>query len=321
MVDVPLWGWIAFIALILALLALDLGVFHRKAHVVEMKEAGLWVAFWVSLSLLFGVFLWYIEGHEAGLQYFTGYLIELSLSADNMFVFVLIFTAFAVPAQYQHRVLYYGILGALLMRGAMILGGAWLISQFHWILYLFGAFLVFTGIRMFLEKEEREVDVENNIAIRLVSRFAPIVPRYFEQRFFVRIDGKRYATPLIVVLVLVEITDLMFAIDSIPAIFAVTRDPFIVFSSNVFAILGLRSMYFLLAGLVRRLAYLRYGLAFILSYIGVKMLIQDFYKIPTALSLGIVIVTLVISIVVSLLLAERRAARPVTEVQSTRESQ
>lgn len=314
MVEVPLWGWFAFIGLILVLLALDLGVFHRKAHVIEMKEAGLWVSFWISLSLLFGVFLWYIAGHEAGLQYFTGYLIELSLSADNMFVFVLIFTAFAVPAQYQHRVLYYGILGALLMRGAMILGGAWLIKEFHWVLYLFGAFLVFTGIRMLLEREEREVDVENNIAIRLVSRFAPIVPRYFEQRFFVRIDGKRYATPLIVVLVLVELTDLMFAIDSIPAIFAVTRDPFIVFSSNVFAILGLRSMYFLLAGLVRRLAYLRYGLAFILSYIGVKMLIQDFYKIPTAVSLGIVIVTLAISVVVSLLLAERRLVRHYAKV-------
>lgn len=319
MVEVPLWGWFAFIGLILLLLALDLGVFHRKAHVVEMKEAGLWVAFWVSLSLLFGIFLWYIEGHEAGLQYFTGYLIELSLSADNMFVFVLIFTAFAVPAQYQHRVLYYGILGALLMRGAMILGGAWLIKEFHWILYLFGAFLVFTGIRMLVEREERQVDVENNIAIRIVSRFAPIVPRYFEQRFFVQIDGKRYATPLIVVLVLVELTDLMFAIDSIPAIFAVTRDPFIVFSSNVFAILGLRSMYFLLAGLVRRLAYLRYGLAVILSYIGVKMLIQDLYKIPTAVSLGIVIVTLAISVVVSLLLAERRLVRHHAEVTRANE--
>lgn len=319
MVEVPLWGWFAFIGLILVLLALDLGVFHRKAHVVEMKEAGLWIAFWVSLSLLFGIFLWFIEGHEAGLQYFTGYLIELSLSADNMFVFVLIFTAFAVPAQYQHRVLYYGILGALLMRGAMILGGAWLIKEFHWILYLFGAFLVFTGIRMLLEREEREVDVENNIAIRIVSRFAPIVPRYFEQHFFVRIDGKRYATPLIVVLVLVELTDLMFALDSIPAIFAVTHDPFIVFSSNVFAILGLRSMYFLLAGLVRRLAYLRYGLAFILSYIGVKMLIQDFYKIPTVVSLGIVIVTLAISVVVSLLLAERRLVRHHAEVTQANE--
>ncbi len=319
MVEVPLWGWFAFIGLILVLLALDLGVFHRKAHVVEMKEAGLWIAFWVSLSLLFGIFLWFIEGHEAGLQYFTGYLIELSLSADNMFVFVLIFTAFAVPAQYQHRVLYYGILGALLMRGAMILGGAWLIKEFHWILYLFGAFLVFTGIRMLVEREEREVDVENNIAIRIVSRFAPIVPRYFEQHFFVRIDGKRYATPLIVVLVLVELTDLMFALDSIPAIFAVTRDPFIVFSSNVFAILGLRSMYFLLAGLVRRLAYLRYGLAFILSYIGVKMLIQDFYKIPTVVSLGIVIVTLAISVVVSLLLAERRLVRHHAEVTQANE--
>ncbi|MDW7982215.1 MAG: TerC family protein [Thermomicrobium sp.] len=319
MVEIPLWGWFAFIGLILGLLALDLGVFHRKAHVVEMKEAGMWVALWVSLSLLFGVFLWYRAGHEAGLQYFTGYLIELSLSADNMFVFVLIFTAFAVPAQFQHRVLYYGILGALIMRLAMILGGAWLIKEFHWILYIFGAFLVFTGIRMLMEREEREVDVENNIAIRLVSRFFPIVPRYFEQRFFVRLDGRLYATPLIVVLVLVELSDLMFAIDSIPAIFAVTRDPFIVFSSNAFAILGLRSMYFLLAGLVRRLAYLRYGLAVILSYIGVKMLIQDFYKIPTAISLGIVIAILAISIVVSLLLAERRLVRQPAEITQSHE--
>ncbi len=303
---VPLWAWVLFVGFILVLLAIDLGIFHRRAHAVSMKEAGVWVAVWVSLSLLFGLGVWLVEGPEPGLQFFTGYLIELSLSADNMFVFVLIFTAFAVPAAYQHRVLFYGILGALIMRASMILGGAWLIHQFHWILYLFGAFLVFTGIRMALEREEKEVDVENNIAIRLVSRFAPILPQYRRERFVVREAGRLYATPLLVVLVLVELTDLAFALDSIPAIFAVTRDPFIVFTSNVFAILGLRSMYFLLANLVQRLVYLRLGLAFILSFIGAKMLIADFYKIPTLVSLAVVITTLLISVVASLVAVERR---------------
>ena len=311
---VPLWVWILFVAFILVLLAIDLGVFHRRAHAVSMKEAGVWVSVWVTLSLLFGLGVWLVRGPEPGLQFFTGYLIELSLSADNMFVFVLIFTAFAVPAAYQHRVLFYGILGALVMRASMILGGAWLIHQFHWILYLFGAFLVFTGIRMALEREEKEVDVENNIAIRLVSRFAPIVPQYRGEHFLVREGGRLFATPLLVVLVLVELTDLAFAVDSIPAIFAVTRDPFIVFTSNVFAILGLRSMYFLLANLVQRLIYLRLGLAVILTFVGVKMLIADFYKIPTVLSLGVVITTLLIAIVASLIVAERRGvARPVAE--------
>jgi len=311
---VPLWVWILFVAFILVLLAIDLGVFHRRAHAVSMKEAGVWVSVWVTLSLLFGLGVWLVRGPEPGLQFFTGYLIELSLSADNMFVFVLIFTAFAVPAAYQHRVLFYGILGALVMRASMILGGAWLIHQFHWILYLFGAFLVFTGIRMALEREEKEVDVENNIAIRLVSRFAPIVPQYRGEHFLVREGGRLFATPLLVVLVLVELTDLAFAVDSIPAIFAVTQDPFIVFTSNVFAILGLRSMYFLLANLVQRLIYLRLGLAVILTFIGVKMLIADFYKVPTVLSLGVVITTLLITIVASLIVAERRGvARRVAE--------
>lgn len=315
---VPLWAWILFVAFILVLLAIDLGVFHRRAHAVSMKEAGVWVSVWVTLSLLFGLGMWLARGPEPGLQFFTGYLIELSLSADNMFVFVLIFTAFAVPAAYQHRVLFYGILGALVMRASMILGGAWLIHQFHWILYLFGAFLVFTGIRMALEREEKEVDVENNIAIRLVSRFAPIVPQYRGEHFLVRERGRLFATPLLVVLVLVELTDLAFAVDSIPAIFAVTQDPFIVFTSNVFAILGLRSMYFLLANLVQRLIYLRLGLAVILTFIGVKMLIADFYKVPTVLSLGVVIATLLISIVASLVAAERRGvARPLVEASGT----
>uniref|UniRef100_A0A831WYT5 TerC family protein n=1 Tax=Thermorudis peleae TaxID=1382356 RepID=A0A831WYT5_9BACT len=311
---VPLWAWILFVAVILVLLAIDLGVFHRRAHAVSMKEAGIWVSVWVTLSLLFGIGVWLVRGPEPGLQFFTGYLIELSLSADNMFVFVLIFTAFAVPAAYQHRVLFYGILGALVMRASMILGGAWLIQQFHWILYLFGAFLVFTGIRMALEREEKEVDVENNIAIRLVSRFAPIVPQYRGEHFLVREGGRLVATPLLVVLVLIELTDLAFAVDSIPAIFAVTQDPFIVFTSNVFAILGLRSMYFLLANLVQRLVYLRLGLAVILTFIGVKMLIADFYKLPTVLSLGVVITTLLISIIASLIVAERRGVtRPLAE--------
>jgi tellurite resistance protein TerC len=304
--DIPVWVWASFIAGVLGLLALDLGVFHRKAHEVTIKEAATWTGIWVTLGLLFavGVFFFWPDPalrQQKGIEWLTGYLIEYSLAVDNIFVFVLVFSGFAVPAQYRHRVLFWGIIGALLMRGAMIAAGAALIDQFHWILYVFGAFLVFTGIRMLLAKKDEHVDLEKNPAIKLSRRFFKISSDYDGQKFFTVQNGVRMATPLFLVLVMIEFTDLVFAVDSIPAIFAVTRDPFIVFTSNVMAILGLRSMYFLLADIVDRFVYLKTGLAVILSFIGVKLLLLDIYKIPTAISLGVVVGVLAISVVASLI--------------------
>lgn len=275
----------------LLLLALDLGVFHREAHEVSVREAAAWSAFWILLALAFnyGVYRW--MGAEAGLEFFTGYLIEKALSVDNIFVFVLIFSYFDVPPRYQHRVLFWGILGALVMRGAMIAVGAVLIHEFHWIIYLFGAFLLVTGIRM-ARHTERGIEPGANPAIRLLRRFVPVTDVYHGQRFFVReeVGGRlrQVATPLMVVLVLVETTDLIFAVDSIPAIFAVTEDPFLVYTSNVFAILGLRALYFLLAGVIHRFHYLKLGLAAVLAFVGVKMLASGVYKMPIGLSLGVI---------------------------------
>jgi tellurite resistance protein TerC len=308
--DIPVWVWASFIAGVMGLLALDLGVFHRKAHEVTIKEAATWTGIWVTLGLLFaaGVFLFWPDPalrQQKGIEWLTGYLIEYSLAVDNIFVFVLVFSGFAVPAQYRHRVLFWGIIGALLMRGAMIAAGAALIDQFHWILYVFGGFLVFTGIRMLLSafssKKNEHVDLENNPALKLARRFFKISSDYDGQKFFTVQNGVRMATPLFLVLVMIEFTDLVFAVDSIPAIFAVTRDPFIVFTSNVMAILGLRSMYFLLADIVDRFVYLKTGLAVILSFIGVKLLLLDVFKIPTSISLGVVVGVLAISIIASLL--------------------
>jgi tellurite resistance protein TerC len=308
--DIPVWVWASFIAGVMGLLALDLGVFHRKAHEVTIKEAATWTGIWVTLGLLFaaGVFLFWPDPalrQQKGIEWLTGYLIEYSLAVDNIFVFVLVFSGFAVPAQYRHRVLFWGIIGALLMRGAMIAAGAALIDQFHWILYVFGGFLVFTGIRMLLSafssKKNEHVDLENNPALKLARRFFKISSDYDVQKFFTVQNGVRMATPLFLVLVMIEFTDLVFAVDSIPAIFAVTRDPFIVFTSNVMAILGLRSMYFLLADIVDRFVYLKTGLAVILSFIGVKLLLLDVFKIPTSISLGVVVGVLAISIIASLL--------------------
>ena len=283
------------------MLALDLGVFNRKAHAVTLREAGAWTALWVTLALLFNVGLYVVAGPQAGLEFLTGYLIEYSLSVDNIFVFVLIFSAFKVPAKYQHRVLFWGILGALIMRGAMIALGVVLISRFHWIIYGFGAFLVFAGIRMFFSDEEDTVDLENNTVLRLVKRLVPVTDGYREQKFVVREAGHRMVTPLFLVLVLIEVTDVIFAVDSIPAIFAITQDPFIVYTSNIFAILGLRSLYFLLAGIIDRFIYLRYGLAVVLTFVGVKMLLVDVFHIPTIVSLGVIVGTLAVSIIASLL--------------------
>jgi tellurite resistance protein TerC len=304
------WPWILFNLFVLAMLAVDLGVFHRKAHEVRLREAAAWSAVWVALSLLFAIGLWQWRGPQAGLEFLTGYLIEKALSVDNIFVFVLLFSWFGVPSRYQHRVLFWGILGALVMRGGMIAAGAVLVERFHWILYVFGAFLVFTGIRMALSRDEA-VHPEANPAIRLLRRLVPVTSGYRGQRMLVReeIGGRLRlaATPLLVVLVLVETTDVVFAVDSIPAIFAVTRDPFLVYSSNVFAILGLRALYFLLAGIIHRFHYLKLGLSAVLAFVGTKMLVAEAYAIPIALSLGVVAAILTTSVVASLVFPRRRA--------------
>ncbi len=307
-----IWFWIIFNLVVLCLLALDLGVFHRKAHSVSMKEAAIWSVVWISLSLLFNASLFIWEGQQIGMQFLAGYLIEKSLSVDNIFVFVMLFSYFKVPLNYQHRVLFWGILGALLMRGALIGVGAYLISQFHWVLYVFGAFLVFTGIRMALQKEDEHIEVETNGVVRLLRRIMPISNVYHGERFFVREMGRLVATPLFVVLLIVETTDLLFALDSIPAIFAVTQDPFIVYTSNVCAILGLRALYFLLANVMESFRYLKLGLSAVLVFVGVKMLIADVYHMPIALSLGVIATILTVSIVASLLFPAPKPILPVT---------
>jgi tellurite resistance protein TerC len=296
------WLWGAFNVFVVAMLAIDLFVFHRKAHEVRAREAAAWSVVWVTLALLFGggVYLW--MGPAAGLEYFTGYVIEKALSVDNIFVFVLIFSTFRVPAKYQHRILFWGVLGALVMRGAMIAAGAYLIEQFHWMLYVFGAFLVFTGIRM-ATHVEHDFDLTSNPVIRLVRRLVPITPEYHGQKFFVRVAhggaSRLAATPLFIVLALVETTDLIFAVDSIPAIFAVTQDPFVIYSSNVFAILGLRALYFLLAEVIQRFHYLKTGLSVVLVFVGFKMLIADIFAVPIGVSLAIIVSVLAAATVAS----------------------
>jgi tellurite resistance protein TerC len=278
----------------------DLLVLHRKAHTVSLREALAWSCVWVSLALAFGVGIYFFQGGEKALEFLTGYVIEWSLSVDNLFVFLVIFSYFAVPPIYQHRVLFWGILGALVLRAVFIATGAALLANFHWMIYVFGGFLIFTGIKLLFVGEEK-IEPEKNPAVRLVRRFMKITPDYHGQRFFIRIDGKLWATPLFLVLVVVETTDVIFAVDSIPAIFAITLDPFIVYTSNVFAILGLRALFFLLAGVMEMFRYLRVGLSFVLCFVGLKMLIAEFYKIPIGISLGVVGGILVISILASML--------------------
>lgn len=305
--DVSLGMWIGFNAFVLVMIALDLGVFHRKAHEVSLKEAGFWSLVWVALAMAFNAWIWQAWGAEAGLQFLTGYLIEKSLSVDNIFVFVLLFAFFKVPAMYQHRVLIWGILGALVMRGVFIAAGSYVLEQFHWVLYVFGAILILTGLRML--KRDEAASPADSALFRLVSRWLPMTERYHGDRFWIRENGRRLATPLLLVLILVEASDLLFAIDSIPAIFAVTREPFLVFTANVFAILGLRSMYFLLAGVVHRFVYLKVGLAAVLVFVGIKMVIVDLYKIPVAVSLMVILAVIGASIGLSLL-KTRAAAKP-----------
>jgi tellurite resistance protein TerC len=298
-VEITIWFWVGFNAFILLMLALDLGVFHRNAHVVSFREAATWSAVWVALALAFNAWLYFAWGSEPALAFLTGYLIEKSLSVDNIFVFVMVFTFFAVPAQYQHRVLFWGILGALVMRGAFIWAGAYMLQQFHWVIYLFGGILVVTGIKM--ARRVEAYDPSRNPLLKLARRALPLTDGYRGDRFWVKEAGRWMATPLFLVLLLVEATDVVFAIDSIPAIFAVTQEPFLVYTANVFAILGLRSMYFLLADVVHRFVYLKYGLAAVLVFVGAKMILVDIYKIPTGVSLGVVATVIGASIAASLL--------------------
>jgi len=312
----PNWVfWVAFNAFVLLMLVLDLGVFHRKAHAVRFKEAIAWTFVWVSLAGLFALLVHQFGHHmvpnptrpnsELALEFVTGYLIEESLSMDNLFVFLLIFRYFRVDRLHQHIVLFWGILGALIMRAAFIIGGVTLINRLHWIIYLFGAFLVYTGIRLF-RQQETEIHPENNPVLKLFRRFVPVAPQYEGRKFFVKRGAQWIATPLAVVLIVVETTDLMFATDSIPAILAITRDPFIVYTSNVFAILGLRSLYFALAGMMEVFHYLHYGLSVILIFIGVKMLASEYFHIPIGVALSVVGGILVISVIASLLFPARK---------------
>lgn len=305
-----IWPWIGFTLFVLAMLAIDLGVFHRKAHTVSLKEASIWSVVWITLALIFNTGLYFLRGPDPALQFFTGWLIEKSLSVDNIFVFVLLFSYFSVPAAYQHRVLFWGILGALVMRGILIAVGAVLLEEFHWIIYGFGAFLIFTGIRMGVQKET-EVHPEKNPLLKLARRVLPVTENYERDRFIVRRAGKLAVTPLLLVLIIVESTDLVFAVDSIPAVFAVTTDPFIVYTSNVFAILGLRSLYFVFANVIDKFYYLKHALAVILTYVGVKMVLADIYPIPTFLSLAFIAVVLTIAVIGSVIRARRLTEKPV----------
>lgn len=303
------WMWAAFIAFVLVMLALDLFVFGgRKVHRVSTKEAALWSIAWLALALTFnGLLWWYLKGSmgadiadQKAMEFLTGYVIEKSLSVDNVFVFLLIFSAFHVPPEYQRRVLIYGVLGAIIMRAIMILAGAWVVREFAWVLYLFGGFLLITGIRMLVASDEKP-DLEKSLVLKLARRHLRVTDGFREEKFFSMENGVRYVTPLFLVLLLVEVSDLVFAVDSIPAIFAITTDPFIVFTSNIFAIMGLRALYFLLADMAERFHFLKYGLAMVLAFIGTKMLIAPWYHMPVQLSLGIVVTTLVVSVLASLM--------------------
>ena len=290
--------WLGFGLFLAVMLALDHGVFHKNSHVVEFKEAITWSGVWIGLAIIFNVGVFYFAGEVKGLEFLTGYLIEKSLSIDNVFIIALIFTYFNVPREYQHRVLFWGVIGALIMRAVLIAVGAVLITKFTWIIYIFGAFLIFTGFKMYFQKDHK-IDPDKNPLVKLSKKLIPVTDQYNKEKFFVVKEGKRFATPLFLVLLLVETTDLIFAVDSIPAIFAISKDPFIVFTSNAFAILGLRSLYFALAGVIHKFYYLKAGLSVILVFVGIKMLLIDIYKIPIGISLGFIALVVIISIYAS----------------------
>ena len=302
--DTPAIFWIIFNGFVLIMLALDLGVFHRKSHDVSVKEALVWTFVWIFLAMIFNVIIYFWRGQQQALEYFTGYLVEKALSVDNIFVFIIIFTYFQIPAKYQHKVLFWGIIGALIMRVIFIFAGVALLEKFHFTIYIFGALLIFTGIKMFNHSNSK-IDPDKNPVLKFFKKFMPVTQTLHEDKFFTRIDGRRFATPLFLVLVLIETTDLIFAVDSIPAILAITQDQFIVYTSNVFAILGLRSLYFALAGIVHRFWLLSYGLAMVLIFVGIKMILIDFYKIPIEWSLLFIATIIAGSIFLSLKLNKK----------------
>jgi tellurite resistance protein TerC len=304
-----LFLWIGFNVFVLGMLALDLGVFHRKAHTISIKEASIWSVVWVCLAMIFNVGIYYVWGSEKALEFLTGYVIEKSLSVDNLFVFLMIFQYFSTPSQYQHRVLFWGILGALILRAVFIATGSALLSNFHWMIYVFGGFLVVTGIKMYLQGDEK-IEPEKNPVVRLFERVVPIIRKYDGHNFFIRREGKRYATLLMLVLIVVETTDVIFAIDSIPAIFAITDDPFIIYTSNVFAILGLRALYFMLAGVMEMFVYLKVGLSVVLCFVGAKMMLVDIYKIPIGVSLTVIGSVLLLTIIASWLIKPKNPKAP-----------
>lgn len=316
--DVALWVWGALLAGILAMLAVDLFM-HRDAHVIGVKEAAVWSLIWVCVAVAVGGAIWWYYGTEFGLQYFAGYIIEKSLAIDNVFVWAMIFSYFAVPRQYQHRVLFYGVVGALVFRAIFIAAGSVLIASFAWILYIFGAFLILTGIKMLVQRNEH-IDPGKSKTLKLFRRFVPTTDDYDGQKFWTRRNGVLMATPLLAVLVLVEVTDIIFAVDSIPAIFAVTQEPFLVFASNALAILGLRAMYFLLADLMHRFIYLKLGLSLVLVWVGIKMIVSHaVFKIPTAISLGVVISIIAVSIAASLWVSRGKQAQHVSDSEPASE--
>ena len=306
----PVWVWFAVIGLIVVMLGVDL-LAHRRAHVIGVREAAAWSAAWVAAGVAFGVLVWQVWGADRGGEYFAGYLIEKSLAVDNVFIWAILLTYFAVPREYQHRVLFLGVVGALVFRGAFVAAGAVLIEHFAWVLYLFGAFLLITGYRMLRARSEH-VDPTRSRTLRAFRRWVPMTDAYHGQRFVVRRGGVLLATPLLAVLVLVEVTDIIFAVDSIPAIFAVTDEPFLVFTANAFAVLGLRAMYFLLADLVHRFVYLKAALALVLVWVGVKMILKvDVYHVPTWVSLTVIVTILVVALAASLLATRGQGRRPV----------
>jgi tellurite resistance protein TerC len=297
--NMTVW-WIIFVLFILAMLALDLGVFNRRAHVIKVKEALWWTFFWVSLAMLFCLGIYYFKGQEKALEFLAAYLIEESLSIDNLFVFLLIFNYFGIPAQYEHKALFWGILGALILRAVFIIAGVALIAKFHWVIYIFGAFLIFTAIKIAFEKD-KEIHPGKNPVLKLLRRIMPVDGSFDGGKFFLKKEGRWVATPMFAVVLLLETTDVIFAVDSIPAVLAISADPFIVYTSNVFAILGLRSLFFAISGIMRLFHYLHYGLAIVLSFVGIKMLLSNIYKIPIGVSLGIIAATVALSIIASIL--------------------
>ena len=314
--------WVGFNIFIVTMLLLDLGVFHRKSQEVQLKEALIMSGVWIALALVFNVIVYYWRGSELALQFLTGYVLEKSLSVDNLFVFLMVFSYFSVPTNYQHKILFWGIFGALVMRAFFIAVGVTLLSYFHWVIYVFGVILVVTGIRMARQDHDNQIEPDKNPVLKLFKRFMPVVDRYEGSKFFIKEGGRRLATPMMVVLIIVETTDLIFAVDSIPAILAISQDPFIVYTSNAFAILGLRALYFALAGIMQLFHYLQYGLSFILVFIGMKMLLADLFEIPIGVALGVVAGVLTLSILASLFLRppakETTEASPLSEKVSSK---